>query len=73
MIVRPPSGAKTHFPNRQCQILPLSQSETQSKAAWLVEHRKPLQVKAASYIKPRDDELVIRNHAVAVNPVSTLR
>lgn len=44
-------------------------SETKGKAAWLVEHRKPLQVKAAPYTKARHNELVIRNHAVAVNPV----
>ncbi|KAL8828913.1 MAG: hypothetical protein Q9170_006391 [Blastenia crenularia] len=39
-------------------------------AAWLVgEKVKPLQVKTASYASPGDKEILVKNAAVAVNPV----
>ena len=41
----------------------------ENQAAWLIGTRKPLQVKAAPYTPPKENEIVIRNHAVAINPV----
>lgn len=38
-------------------------------AAWFVAPRTPLEVKAAPYAAPGPDEIVIRNRAVAINPV----
>lgn len=38
-------------------------------AAWLVEHRTPLEVKESPYTSPKESQLVIRTHAVAINPV----
>lgn len=41
-----------------------------NSAAWLVaEKAKPLEVRPASYTPPRENEIVIRNAAVAVNPI----
>jgi NADPH:quinone reductase-like Zn-dependent oxidoreductase len=40
-----------------------------NEAAWLVAKHAPLQVKAAPYPEPGAGEIVVRNHAVAVNPV----
>lgn len=40
-----------------------------STAAWLRSPKKPLTVDSAPYTRPSDNEVVIRNHAVAVNPV----
>ena len=38
-------------------------------AAWLVEKKGRLEVKEAPYTPPRENEIVVRNHAVAINPV----
>jgi len=43
-----------------------------NEAAWLVEKRDILQVTEAPYPEPRAGEIVVRNHAVAVNPVDWL-
>lgn len=41
-----------------------------NSAAWLVgEKVKPLEVKEAPYTLPGDDEILVKNAAVAVNPV----
>jgi len=40
-----------------------------NEAAWLVAKHHPLQVKAAPYTEPGAGEILVRNHAVAVNPV----
>ena len=41
-------------------------------AAWLTATQAPLQVKAAPYTQPRDSEIVVKNHAVAINPIDWL-
>lgn len=41
-------------------------------AAWFVQGRLTLEVRAAPYTPPRARELVVRTHAVAVNPVDWL-
>ncbi|SMB81132.1 zinc-binding alcohol dehydrogenase family protein [Deinococcus hopiensis] len=41
-------------------------------AAWFVQGRLTLEVGPASYTPPRSEEVVIRTHAVAVNPVDWL-
>jgi NADPH:quinone reductase-like Zn-dependent oxidoreductase len=38
-------------------------------AAWIPAKRAKLKVKPAPYTPPGDNEIVVRNHAVAVNPV----
>ena len=38
-------------------------------AAWLVANRADLVVRPAPYTAPQENELVVRNHAVAVNPL----
>jgi NADPH:quinone reductase-like Zn-dependent oxidoreductase len=38
-------------------------------AAWLVARQTPLEVKSAPYPHPRAGEMVVKNHAVAINPV----
>ena len=39
-------------------------------AAWLIaEKARPLEVKSAPYTSPREDEIIVKNGAVAVNPV----
>ena len=40
-----------------------------NEAAWLVKMHAPLQVKEAPYTEPQAGEVLIRNHAIAVNPV----
>ncbi|KAE8440951.1 hypothetical protein EG329_006165 [Mollisiaceae sp. DMI_Dod_QoI] len=40
-----------------------------NKAAYLVEYGQPLEVKEAPYTSPSKNQIVIRNHAVAINPV----
>ncbi|KAI4186743.1 MAG: hypothetical protein L6R41_003290 [Letrouitia leprolyta] len=43
---------------------------TSNSAAWLVgEKVKPLEVKTAPYTSPGDNEILVKNAAVAVNPV----
>ncbi|RYP69570.1 hypothetical protein DL769_005245 [Monosporascus sp. CRB-8-3] len=42
----------------------------QNQAAYLIDkHGKPLEVRPAPYTAPGPDELVIRNEAIAINPV----
>nr|BBH86802.1 hypothetical protein KTC_15530 [Thermosporothrix sp. COM3] len=38
-------------------------------AAWLLAAQKPLEVKSALYPQPREGEIVVKNHAVAINPI----
>lgn len=42
---------------------------SENQAAWLDGAAKPLRVASAELPKPSEDEVVIRNYAVAVNPV----
>ncbi len=42
-------------------------------AAWLGAKQAKLEVKPAPYTSPREDEIVIKNHAVAINPVDWLK
>ncbi|PNP78248.1 hypothetical protein FNYG_08194 [Fusarium nygamai] len=42
---------------------------TSNNAAYLVGEKAPLEVKPAPYPEPKDDEIIIENHAVALNPV----
>ncbi|HET8912239.1 MAG TPA: zinc-binding alcohol dehydrogenase family protein [Ktedonobacteraceae bacterium] len=38
-------------------------------AAWLVAKQAKLEVKPAPYTHPRENEIVVKNHAVAINPL----
>ena len=38
-------------------------------AAWLEAAQSPLEVKPAPYTPPRGNEIVVKNHAVAINPI----
>ncbi len=38
-------------------------------AAWLEAAQAPLEVKPAPYTPPRKNEIVVKNHAVAINPI----
>lgn len=40
-----------------------------NEAAWLAAKHEPLQVTAAPYTEPGDGEILVRNRAIAVNPV----
>jgi NADPH:quinone reductase-like Zn-dependent oxidoreductase len=42
-------------------------------AAWLVAKHAKLEVKSAPYTSPREDEIVIKNHAVAINPIDWMK
>ncbi len=42
-------------------------------AAWLKATRAPLQVGPAPYTHPREHEIVVRNHAVAINPLDWIK
>ncbi|KAG4444309.1 hypothetical protein IFR05_000183 [Cadophora sp. M221] len=42
-----------------------------NNAAWLPANGQPLQVKPAPYTPPSSYEVVIKNHAIAINPVDT--
>ena len=43
-------------------------------AAWLSAPKsRPLEVKSASYTPPRENEIVVKNHAIALNPVDWAR
>lgn len=44
-------------------------SKSENQAAWLDGAAKELRVASAEMPKAGEDEVVIRNHAVAVNPV----
>ena len=41
-------------------------------AAWLEATQAPLQIKPAPYTPPREDEIIVKNHAVAINPIDWL-
>jgi NADPH:quinone reductase-like Zn-dependent oxidoreductase len=41
----------------------------ENTAAWLQARQAPLEVRSAPYPQPREGEIVVRNHAVAINPV----
>lgn len=45
---------------------------TTNTAAWLSRPRAPLEVRPAPYTAPRAGEIVVRNRAVAINPVDSL-
>jgi NADPH:quinone reductase-like Zn-dependent oxidoreductase len=40
-----------------------------NEAAWLNAQKAPLEVKPAPYPTPAEDELVIKNGAIAINPI----
>jgi NADPH:quinone reductase-like Zn-dependent oxidoreductase len=41
-----------------------------NSAVWLVaEKTDPLELATAPFTKPRDDQLLVRSHAVAINPM----
>jgi NADPH:quinone reductase-like Zn-dependent oxidoreductase len=40
-----------------------------NQAAWLMAPHRKLQVKDAPYTEPKEGEVLVRNHAVAINPV----
>jgi NADPH:quinone reductase-like Zn-dependent oxidoreductase len=42
-------------------------------AAWLEKERTKLEVKPAPYTAPRDNEIVVKNHAVSINPVDWIK
>ena len=42
-------------------------------AAWLKAPKTPLEVKSAPYTPPRDNEIVIKNGAVAINPADWMK
>ena len=42
-------------------------------AAWLVRPYAPLEVKPAPYQAPRENEIVVKNHAVAINPLDWMK
>lgn len=42
---------------------------TSNTAAYLVSDKAPLEVKPASYPEPKEYEIVVKSHAVAINPV----
>ena len=45
-----------------------------NKAAWLTASKtNPLQVKSAPYTSPRENEIVVKNGAVAINPADWLK
>ena len=41
-------------------------------AAWVVAKQAPLEVKSAPYTHPHEGEIVVKNHAVAINPIDWL-
>ncbi len=49
--------------NKRIPILPINE------AAWMVKRHARLQVKPAPYTEPAADEIVVRNRAIAINPV----
>jgi NADPH:quinone reductase-like Zn-dependent oxidoreductase len=57
---RSPGGSATR--NREA-------ARPAGSAAWLRKRRGAIEVGPASYTPPRENEIVVRNHAVAVNPL----
>jgi NADPH:quinone reductase-like Zn-dependent oxidoreductase len=57
-----------HVINRSVRNLMPSNS-----AAWLTAERSPLVVQPAPYTAPAADEIVIRNRAIAVNPLDSVK
>lgn len=47
--------------------------KTTNAAAWLVAERTPLEVAAAPYTAPQENEIVVKNHAVAINPLDWMK
>ncbi|MGO9063372.1 MAG: zinc-binding alcohol dehydrogenase family protein [Myxococcaceae bacterium] len=47
----------------------MANTEIQNAAAWLPAIGADLEVKPAPYTSPRENEIAVRNHAVAINPV----
>jgi NADPH:quinone reductase-like Zn-dependent oxidoreductase len=43
-----------------------------NEAAWLMAKHQPLEVKEAPYTEPGAGEILVKNHAIAVNPVDWL-
>ncbi|RGP81101.1 hypothetical protein FLONG3_748 [Fusarium longipes] len=43
----------------------------ENRAAYLVAEKTPLVLKPAPYPKPEEDEVIIKNHAISLNPVDT--
>lgn len=50
-------------------MAPAAATETLNYAAWMTAPRGQLEVTAAPYPAPGDGQIVVRNHALAVNPV----
>ncbi|KAM0299477.1 hypothetical protein HYE67_007671 [Fusarium culmorum] len=42
---------------------------SENKAAYLVAVNTPLELKSAPYPEPEDDQVIVKNHAVTLNPV----
>ncbi|KAL4726370.1 hypothetical protein ACLX1H_007051 [Fusarium chlamydosporum] len=41
----------------------------QNRAAYLVAEKAPLEIKPAPYPDPEEDEVIVKNHAISLNPV----
>ncbi|KAM0498599.1 hypothetical protein ACHAP8_006222 [Fusarium lateritium] len=41
----------------------------ENKAAYLVAAKTPLELKSAPYPEPQDDQVIVKNHAISLNPV----
>jgi NADPH:quinone reductase-like Zn-dependent oxidoreductase len=41
--------------------------------AWLAAKQTKLEVKSAPYTPPRENEIVVQNHAVAMNPIDWIK
>jgi len=48
-------------------------SQPSNTAAWLVAKYAKLEVKPAPYTAPRENEIVVKNHAVAINPLDWMK
>ncbi len=44
-----------------------------NRAAWLPAQCEPLRISEAPYTTPGSDEVVVRNHAIAINPVNWIK
>ena len=51
----------------------MSAKQPINEAAWATGCQQPLSVKPAPYTRPLPSEIVIRNHAVAINPVDWIK